>query len=184
MIDLTVDPAIAAITGSGAALLFGGAAWHKFRAPEQFDATFAAYRLLDRVRRWRLPRLLPVVEAAVASGMLLTSWRPVAAGAGVVLLLVYSAAIAINLSRGRRDLACGCGGPHDRRRIAPWMVWRNVIVASALLVLMLPLGTRPLGATDAVTIAFGTATMALVYLCIDELLGRTGRQGAGAGALS
>lgn len=181
--DLTVDPAIAAITSGGGALLFGGAAWHKLRAPERFDATFTAYELLGRMRRWRLPRLLPVVEALVAGGMLLEMSRPVAAGAGVLLLLVYSAAIAINLSRGRRDLACGCGGPHDRRRIAPWMVWRNVTVALALLVLMLPLGMRPLGATDAVTIGFGTATIALVYLCVDELLGRSQRPAAGSGAL-
>jgi hypothetical protein len=29
--------------------------------------------------------------------------------------------------------------------------------------------------TDGVTIGFGTATCALVYLCLDRLLGRTGR---------
>jgi hypothetical protein len=89
-------------------------------------------------------------------------------------LLAYAVAIAVNLSRGRRDLACGCGGPDDRRPIAPWMVGRNVLLACLLAAVMLPWSERPLTLTDLVTIGCGTAAAALVYLSLDRLLARGG----------
>jgi hypothetical protein len=58
------------------------------------------------------------------------------------------------------------------------MVWRNILFAIVLFPVMLPPGPRPLELTDMVTIGFGTATCALVYLCLDRLLGRTGRLSA------
>jgi len=61
-----------------------------------------------------------------------------ASAAGAALLLAYAAAIAINLQRGRRDLACGCGGPHERRPIAAWMVWGNLLLAGLLGAVLLP----------------------------------------------
>jgi hypothetical protein len=58
------------------------------------------------------------------------------------------------------------------------MVWRNILFAFVLLPVTLPWSARPLGLTDMVTIGCGTATFALVYLCLDRLLGRTGRLSA------
>jgi hypothetical protein len=86
------------------------------------------------------------------------------------LLLVYAAAIAVNLQRGRRDLACGCGGPNDRSPIAAWMVARNVALALLLGSAWVPWTSRPLVFTDAVTVVFGLATLALVYLCVDQMM--------------
>ncbi len=116
-----------------------------------------------------------VARGGRGCGLLFDGSRTTAARVGVVLLLAYAAAIAVNLRRGRRDLACGCGGPDDRRPIAGWMVWRNICIAILLAVAMCPWSPRPLVPTDAVTIGFGAATCALVYLCFDRLLGRSGR---------
>jgi hypothetical protein len=88
-----------------------------------------------------------------------------------MLLLGYAAAIAINLRRGRRDLACGCGGPDERRPISAWMVWRNILISLVLAVALEPWASRPLSFTDGVTIVFGLLTVALVYLSADRLLG-------------
>jgi hypothetical protein len=156
------------------ALLFAAAAVHKLRDLRRFQEIFTAYGLVSRPG-WRLPsRLVPLLEAAVAAGLLPAATRAVAACVGIGLLLAYAAAIALNLARGRRDLACGCGGPDDRRPIAAWMVWRNVLLAALLVLPVLPWSPRLLVATDGVTIGFGTATCVLVYLCLDRLLGRTG----------
>ena len=46
-----------------------------------------------------------------------------------------------------------------------------VLLAAALL----PWSRRPLVLTDGVTIGFGTVTGALLYLCLDGLLGRSAR---------
>ncbi len=175
---MTIDPAIAALIVACIALLFAGGAIHKVRDLRRFDEIFAAYGLLPLAARLRLSRAVPFVEALVAAGLLFDVSRIAAACVGVVLLLVYAVAITVNLLRGRRELACGCGGPDDRRPIAPWMVWRNVLFALVLFPVMLPWSPRPLGLTDMVTIGFGTATCALVYLCLDRLLGRTGRLSA------
>jgi hypothetical protein len=168
---VTVDPAVAAIVGACSALLFGGAAVHKLRDIRRFDEIFAGYGLLIVPASPGAARLVPVLELLVACGLLFAVSRPFAALGGVLLLWVYAGAISVNLLRGRRDLACGCGGPYDRRPIASWMVWRNVTVSLALLALVLPLGARSLELTDAVTIAFGSVTAVLLYLCTDGLLG-------------
>jgi Methylamine utilisation protein MauE len=170
---LTLDPAIAALILACTALLFGAAAVHKLRDLRLFDEIFAGYGLLSFAARLRLSRAVPALEALTAVGLLFAASRFAAACVGIVLLAIYAGAIGINLLRGRRDLACGCGGPADLRPIAAWMVWRNLGVAALLATtLMLPWSSRPLELTDAVTIGFGTITCALAYLCLDTLLGR------------
>lgn len=175
MTALSLDPAIAALIIACTALLFAAAAIHKLRDLRRFEEIFAAYGLVPFASGMRLSRAVPLLEAVVAVGLLLDGSRLAAASAGIVLLLAYAGAITVNLLRGRRDLACGCGGPDDRRPIAAWMVWRNFSIAVLLGVVMLPWSPRPLGPTDVVTIGFGTVAGALVYLCLDRLLGHTGR---------
>jgi Methylamine utilisation protein MauE len=172
---LTIDPAIAFLVVACTVLLFAAAASHKLKDLRRFSEIFAAYGLLPSGVGRPASHAIPLLEAAVAAGLLFEGSRTPAACMGIVLLLAYAAAIAVNLRRGRRELACGCGGPDDRRPIAGWMVWRNVGVAILLAATMLPWSQRPLVLTDAVTVGFGTATSALVYLCLDRLLGRAGR---------
>jgi methylamine dehydrogenase accessory protein MauD len=64
------------------------------------------------------------------------------------LLIAYAAALGVNLIRGRRELDCGCGMSGNRRPIAAWMVWRNLFVALALGIAVLPWAARPLDAAD------------------------------------
>ena len=168
---MMLDPAVGLLLIATVALLFASAGVHKLRDLRRFDEIFAAYGVLPAVSRWRLSWLVPVLELAVAVGLSIDGSRLYAALAGIVLLLAYASAIGINLRRGRRDLACGCGGPDERRPIAPWMVWRNVIIALALVCALAPWTRRALGFTDAVTVVFGLLTLALIYLCIDQLMG-------------
>jgi hypothetical protein len=60
------------------------------------------------------------------------------------------------------------------------MVWRNIVLALGLASTLVPWTGRHLVFTDAVTVAFGLGTLALIYLCIDQLMGyvqRAGRNG-------
>src|SRR5579863_7092456 len=157
-IGLTIDPAVAELMLVCLALLFGTAAVHKLRDLRLFDEIFAAYGVLPLIPRWRLARLLPVVEMAVAAGALLAATRRLAVVVAALLLLTYAAAIALNLYRGKRDLACGCGGADERRTIAPWMVGRNLLLAAVFPLSLLPWSSRPFEVTDAVTIGFGALT--------------------------
>ena len=167
---MTLDPAIGLLLIAALALLFVSASLHKMRDLRRFDEIFAAYGLLPVLARWHLSWGIPAAELAVAGGLLFDDSRSYAAAVGIVLLLTYATAIGINLKRGRRDLACGCGGPDERRPIARWMVWRNILLAVALASTYAPWTPRAYDFTDGVTVAFGLVTLALLYLCVDQLM--------------
>src|SRR5215472_6086477 len=138
MADMSIDPAVGLLLVGVVALLFGSAALHKLRDLRRFEEIFAAYGVASAISRWRLSWIVPVLELASALGLLADVTRPYAAALGALLLLSYAIAIGINLRRGRRDLACGCGGPDERRPIAPWMLWRNVVIALVVLSTLAP----------------------------------------------
>jgi Methylamine utilisation protein MauE len=166
-----IDPAIGALMAGAFGLLFVSAAFHKLRSLAGFAEVFRAYRLVPDGAA-RLAWLVPALELTVGAGLLMRASRAGACAAGAALLVTYATAIAINLQRGRRDLACGCGGPDERRPIAAWMVWRNLLLAGLLAALLLPWRVRPLAAADALTIGAGTAVAALLYMSLEQLLDR------------
>ncbi len=167
-----IDPALALLISSCAMLLFGAAAAHKLRAVGEFAQTLAQYRLLPAAFIRIAGPALGLMEFAVCLGLPWPALRPVGAAAGVVLLLMYSAAITINLARGRRDLDCGCGGFGRRAPIASWMVVRNLSVACMLCLLEFSEASRSLEPIDAVTIAGGVMAASFLYLSCDVLFGQ------------
>jgi len=169
--QLMVDPAIGTLLAGAFALLFVSAALHKLLHPRVFAETLRAYAVLPRSLTALHP-LVPLLELTAGLGLLAGASRAGAAAAGSALLVSYAGAIALNLTRGRRDLTCGCGGPNDRRPIAAWMVWRNLLLAVLLGATLLPWAQRPLAPADAVTIGAGTTVAALLYMSLDGVLGR------------
>jgi len=164
-----IDPAVGTLLAAAFALLFASAALHKLLDLEHFAEVVRAYAVVPPVLS-RLWWLVPLAELGVAAGLLASPAH--AAVAGTLLLVAYGGVIAINLHRGRHDLSCGCGGANERRPIAAWMVWRNMVLAAALSVLRLPWAPRPLGAVDLLTIMAGTLVAALLYMSADMLLAR------------
>jgi hypothetical protein len=172
---MILDPAIGILIVASVALLFASGAVHKLRALKRFDEIFTAYGLAPMNIGMRISWIVPILELSVAAGLAVKISRPYAGALGIILLLGYAIAIAVNLRRGHRDLACGCGGPDERRTIAAWMVWRNGLLALAAAAMFAPWSARQLSLTDGITIAFGLLTVALVYLCIDQLFGNAQR---------
>ena len=171
---MELDPVFGALIAICFALLFASAAVHKWRNLRSFEEAFAAYALLRQLPRLHLVWMVPLAETAVALGLLAGATRAaptraVAAVGGALLLLGYAGAIARNLARGRRDIACGCGGPDQRRPIAGWMAWRNVLLALLLAIGICPWSDRVISWMDGATIAFGVAAATVVYLCFDRL---------------
>jgi hypothetical protein len=157
---------------SCAMLLFGAAAVHKLRTVGEFAQTLAQYRLLPAGFIRIASPALGLMEFAVCLGLPWPALRPVGAAAGVALLLMYSAAITINLARGSRDLDCGCGGFGRRTPIGSWMVVRNLSVACMLCLLEFPEASRNLESIDVVTIAGGVIAASFLYLSCDVLFGQ------------
>jgi hypothetical protein len=172
---MILDPVIGTLMVASVAVLFASAGVHKLRDLRRFGEIFSAYELVPEFAAKRLSWAVPVLEIAVAVGLVMKVSQPYAGAVGIVLLSGYAAAIAINLRRGRRDLACGCGGPNDRRPIAAWMIGRNALIALAAAAVFATWSPRALSATDGITIAFGLLTIALIYLCVDQLFGNAQR---------
>lgn len=166
-----LDPAAGLLLVGCLALLFASAALHKLRDLAHFTEVVRAYRVLPE-GAVRLAPLVALAELAVAAGLVVPAMRFGAAAGGATLLLLYAAAIGVNLRRGRRDLACGCGGADDARPVAPWMVVRNVALALLLAVTLVSWRERALSPTDALTVGGGLAVATLLYVCLDRLLGR------------
>jgi hypothetical protein len=160
-----IDPLLQFLLGLGYAALLLPAAVQKVRAPVEFAATLGDYRLLPA--SWSRPaaRLLAGVEALLGIAWLSGAGRGGVALATAALLLVYAAAIAANLLRGRVHIDCGCGfgrpaaGGHP---LSWWQVVRNVALAALALLGSLPQLTRELGAYDWLTLVLAVVGCTLL----------------------
>jgi len=173
-----LDPAVGTLIDLGGAALLASAAIHKLGDFDRFATVFAAYRISPARGSRGVAALVPAVELAIAFALPWPRTHRAAALCAGALLALYGVAIALNLARGRRDLDCGCGGPRDRRRIAPWMVWRNALVAAWLVAAaVLPWSSRPLAAVDGLTLGGGLFAMTVLYRTLDRLMGEIAPKG-------
>jgi hypothetical protein len=167
--SFVVDPAIVLLAQACVSLLFGVAAAHKLLHRYQFVAALEAYELTSRRFNTAIARVVPVLELAAAIGIWIAPTRLSASLLAVTLLVIYAAAVAINLARGRRDLDCGCTAFGRRSPIAGWMVVRNSILAMAAVLVSAPVSSRTLTLTDALTVAGGLCVLTLLYMAVDAL---------------
>ena len=164
------DPVVSHLLAFGGALLFATAAWMKLRSFDLFRATLGEYQVLPQ-------RIVPVaaalicfLELAVSAGLSWPGTRSVAAVLAAGLLLIYAAAMTLNLLRGRRDLDCGCG--REPTVIAGWLVIRNLVLAALLTLLQMPVSSRALVLADYGTIAGGLIGIMLLFMSAEALFAR------------
>lgn len=93
-----------------------------------------SYQLLPESSVLWFSRLLPVWEIAVAIGLLTNILPRWAALSALFLFLIFGAAIAINLERGRYFISCGCFGPNKGQKLSWKLVARNGVLAGMALV--------------------------------------------------
>src|SRR5216117_2045159 len=159
-----MDPVIDVTLRTALALLFFVAAGDKLRDLGRFRATLAEYRLLPAGLVPLAAALVVGAEAAAAGA------RATGLVSAATLLLVYGAAVAINLARGRRDIDCGCAGPAVRRPISGALVARNAALAALALAGLFPVHPRALLWVDALTVAGATAALAAFYASLDRMI--------------
>src|SRR2546428_2355471 len=165
-----MDPVIDFTLRTAVALLFFVAAGHKLRDLDRSRATLAEYRLLPAGLVSLVAALVVAVEVAAAGALLVPGARAAGLLAAAALLVLYGAAIAINLARGRRDIDCGCAGPAVRRPISGALVARNAALAALALAGLFPVHPRALLWVDALTVAGATAALAAFYASLARLL--------------
>lgn len=166
-----LDPVLSWITALCIATLFGSAAAHKLMDWHGFLGVIRNYRLLPSPLLLPAALLVVTLECAAVLALLLPSSRVGGSLLTACLLGTYSAAIGINLRRGRRNIDCGCLGAGRRQRMTGWLVARNLGLAAMAMVAGLPKTSRILGALDVVTITCTVTTMAVLYVIFSTLSG-------------
>jgi hypothetical protein len=166
-----LDPAFGYLIIAGIALLFASAGVRKLQGLARFTEIFAAYRVLPSALARRVAWLIPCLELSIAITLLWGPSRRMAVISAIAVLVAYASGLGVNLLRGRRDLDCGCSAARDRRAIAAWMVWRNLILAAALGIATLPWSPRLFNLTDFLTVIGGLIVGATLYAAVDRLLG-------------
>lgn len=113
-------------------LVFLAAAVGKMRSWPEFHGVVANYRLLPEWLIVPVAYALPPVESALGLALLLHLQAPLPQLLAIGLLLIFAAAMAINLRRGRRDIDCGCFQSTLRQRLSGTLVVRNLVMAAFL----------------------------------------------------
>ena len=114
------------------AVSFGVGAAEKLRDPAIFVRAVGQYRLLPPALARPAAYALIAAEVLVAGGLL---WLPGAWGplAAIALLGLFALAMAVNLLRGRRQIACGCSYGAKAETIGWGLVARNGLLAAVAL---------------------------------------------------
>jgi hypothetical protein len=106
---------------------------------------------------------LGVGVLAVALLVLMPATRTSGALGAIVLLTLYSVAIAVNLGRDRRSIDCGCGALGARQPISEWLLVRNAVLGLAAWTMVYPTATRPLVWMDWLTIVGAIAVLGCAW---------------------
>jgi hypothetical protein len=152
------------------AAVFAMAAFAKLRSLDEFVGVVHNYRVLPEFLVRPVAYALPPLEAAIALALLLEPTRSAGALGAAALLVVFALAMAVNLTRGRVEIDCGCFAATLRQRISWALVGRNVALIG-LAVLAMPAGgvARVLTWLDAVTIVAASSSSVLLYVAFTQL---------------
>ncbi|ABQ69599.1 hypothetical protein HY78_09290 [Rhizorhabdus wittichii DC-6] len=165
MTGIDILPVLVADVLLGGLFLLGGLAKAKDFAG--FTGTLAAYMLVPEALLVPAAAAIVAVELAAGAAAIaaVAIGSQAAMGAIAALLLVYAAAMAVNIVRGRTHIDCGCLGFGTSRASLGWeLVARNMLLAAvALAAAALPVAPRALGAIDAISGIGAIVAFALLY---------------------
>jgi hypothetical protein len=152
--------AIAGLTCAGLVFLLAGL--QKMQHWRLLAGVIANYRLLPGWAVGPAAALLPPLELLLAVLLLSAQLQPWPVIAAIALLLLFAAAMAINVTRGRTHIDCGCGQEFLAQHLSWTLVARNLVLGALLIA---SLGTAiPVPLSEAVTGATAGLGFFLLYL--------------------
>lgn len=165
-----IDPVLPHVLAGLLAIVLIAGAWQKARDIDGFAGALSQYRLLPDTLS--VPAAYALIAAEAGAGTLLLPLTTRAHGAGLALALiaVVTAAVVINLLRGRRAIDCGCGSPGSGQQLSWALVARNAALALAAWLALTEEGVRELVWIDRLTLLAGTLALYGVYAAADQLI--------------
>jgi hypothetical protein len=151
-------------------LIFLLAAVQKARAWRLLPGVIANYRLLPGWMVLPAASLLPPLELLLAIGLLSAQAGPWPELVAAALLLLFAAAMAINVARGRVHIDCGCGQAFLAQQLSWPLVARNLVLAALLLPSFAPPAPVPMPALlSAVAAGLAFFLLYLLFNLLDAL---------------
>jgi Methylamine utilisation protein MauE len=163
--DLLAAVSVAGRTGVG--LVFLLAATQKAMHWWILPSVISNYRLLPRWMNWPVAALLPPLEMVLGISLLSAQLKPWPELTAVALLLLFAAAMAVNIGRGREHIDCGCGESFLRQTLSWALVARNGVLA----ILLVPslVMTERVGMSLALSAVAAGIGLFLLYLLFNIL---------------
>ncbi|WP_298194064.1 MauE/DoxX family redox-associated membrane protein [Novosphingobium sp.] len=151
----------------GVGLVFLGAGQAKLRHTDLLGGVIANYRLLPTALVAPVAAVLPWLELVVGIGLMIGTWlfAPVAIG----LLVIFAAAMGINIVRGRREIDCGCGRSDLRQPLSWLLVGRNLALAALLALCLVFVPETGLAPMDRAVAYAGGIAVYLLYLLFNAI---------------
>ena len=167
---LVLDPVVIIAAQALLTVVFASSALGKLRTWDTFVGVVENFRIVPAVAVRPIAYALPLAELGVTIGVLSDATRRYAAMMAIALLAIFTAAVVVNLARGRRHIDCGCFGPSSRQTLSWWLVARNgaLMLLAATLVPAVA-AARPAHALDTVTGIAGAIGVVVLYLTLIQL---------------
>jgi len=154
--------------------VLGVAAVHKVKNHLQFRGILDQYRIMPPPLVPAAAAVVVALEWAVCLMLVVPPWRWLGAALAAGLLLLYGAAIALNLyGRGRTSMDCGCGGAATP--LSGWLLLRNGLLALLAGAPWLAAPPADSGWAGGILAALMTALLWLAYAVGNQLLANQGR---------
>ena len=165
-----MDPFIQVSASYALAVLWLAGAAHKMTSFSAFLAAVGEYRVAPHVLALPSAMLVVGLETVLGIALLTPIGRSMALVGSAGLLMLYAAAIGLNLLRGRRHIDCGCMGPALRQPLRAWLVWRNLALAAGALASSLPVESRAFLWIDVISIVATVCILATLYATLNRLI--------------
>lgn len=165
-----LDPTLPHMCAALLAMVFLAGAWQKLQDMAGLAMAIENYRLLPAslaaAAAWGL------VAMEVAAGVLLLplATRQIGVAMAMAVLLVVTAAVAINLLRGRSAIDCGCGGPEGSQHLSWGLVLRNGLLGLGATVAAAAPTERQLVWLDGLTVLAGALALYGIYVAANQLM--------------
>lgn len=165
-----MDPLLKLTIAWSLAALFAASTLHKLLALSEWPGVIRNYRLLPDALTPAAAAMLLCAGALTAAALLWAPARKWGACAAASQLVLFCAALWVNIRRGRTHIDCGCFGLRLRQGLSRWMVARNLVLALAALALLLPTSRRELEAVEFAVAFLCVATLAFLYPVLSIVL--------------
>jgi uncharacterized membrane protein YphA (DoxX/SURF4 family) len=151
------------------AAIFAQASVHALRDWPAYAAIVENFRILPPPAARLAARAVPVAELAAAALLLIPAARIAGPALGLLLMAVFTAAIGINVARGRVNIDCGCGGASGQQ-LSGALVVRNLLLCALLAAAAAAPAPQSMDTAFAVGVLGAAAFLVTLYFSANQLM--------------